>query len=47
MGENGPDVLVIMEHIEGVTAGRWLGERPRSWRDFGLARAFEDDRTID
>ena len=31
--ENGPDVLVIMEHVEGVTAGRWLGERPRSWRE--------------
>ena len=31
--ENGPDVLVSWGAIEGVTAGRWLGERRRSWRD--------------
>src|SRR5262245_16354458 len=31
--ENGPDVLVIMEHVRGVTAARWLAERARSWRE--------------
>ncbi len=50
VGTFGDEVFVAMEFVQGVTLGRWLRERPRSWREVvelfvaaghGLAAAHE------
>lgn len=33
VGEHDGQVYVAMELVEGTTLRRWLGERPRNWRD--------------
>jgi tetratricopeptide (TPR) repeat protein len=49
-GTIGDEVFIAMEFIEGATVGRWLREKPRSWREVcgvflqagrGLAAAHE------